>query len=160
MGRTLWLGCAAGMCLGLIGCGSDRRETLVSVAVKQMNDAAGNMASVRSSVEKWEKEPKEKAKYLKLAGDAADRLKKNGQAFQEIKQQADNLEALTQQEKEEQAKNFKKNLRGALDAVTKEMNALNQTMARAEKMDKAGISDLREKLRQAQSEFEVLSRQR
>ncbi|MBM4067909.1 MAG: hypothetical protein FJ271_03055 [Planctomycetes bacterium] len=160
MGRTMWLGCAAGMCLGLIGCSSDTRETLVSVAVKQMNDAASNMASIRQSVEKWEKEPKEKAKYLKLAGDAAERLKKNGQAFQEIKQQADKLDVLTQQEKEEQAKTFEKSLRGALTTVTKEMAALNQTMARAEKVDKTGISDLREKLRQAQSEFEVLSRQR
>lgn len=160
MGRTLWLSCAACMCLVLVGCGSDQRETLVSEAVKQMNEASGNMVSIRQSVEKWEKEPKEKTKYLKAAGEAAERLKKNGQSFQFIKQQAEKLEALTQQEKDDLAKSFSKNLRGALDSVAKEMTALNATMARVEKTDKTSISDLREKLRQAQSEFEVLSRQR
>lgn len=162
MRRGLWLCGMVAMTVGLAGCGSDMREVLVSTAVKQMNDAASNLASIRETVDKWEreKETKDKEKLIKSASETAERLKRNGQNFQEIKQQAEKLEPLSQQDKDELGKSFSKSLRGALDRVTKEMNALNETMARAEKVSKTGIADLRQKLQHAQSEFEVLSRQR
>lgn len=159
MKRAFWPVYSIVMC-GLLGCGSDVRESLVVMAVKQVGDAATNLGNIKENVEKWEKETKdpEKARHIKTAIEATERLKRNGQTLQEIKQEAAKLDPISPEEKEELGKNFRKRLQTDVDRLSKEMNALNQTMARAEKASKSGIADLKQKLQVAQSEFEVLTR--
>lgn len=160
MRKVFWPACPALMMFGLLGCGSDVRESLVSVAVKQINDASSNLGNIKENVEKWEKETKDadKTRHIKTAIEATERLKRNGQTLQEIKQEAAKLEPLSPEEKEELGKTFRKSLESAVQRLNKEMTSLNESMLRAEKVSKSGIADLKQKLQVAQSEFEVLTR--
>lgn len=159
MRKALWLSCSLAMVLGLMGCGSDAREVQVSKTLKQLEDAANNVGRIKAKVEAWEKEP-QKTQLLKDAVDDTEGLKKNGQALQEIKQENERLEPPSKEEKEEFAKGYRNKLTGAVDRLNKEQIALNQALARAEKINKAALAELNDKLRLAQREFEVLTRPR
>lgn len=146
----------------LPGCGTDERERLISSAKDEIDKAASNMASIKDNIVKWEKEKKvtEKTKLLKNAVDGTAALTKNAQVFQAIKGQADRLEPGTPDSRKELVDKWRDRFATAIDNVNKERIALNDTIARAEKINKADLAELKISLQKAQGDFENLVKQR
>jgi hypothetical protein len=146
----------------LTGCGSDLREVLVGKAIDDLGKAASTIQGIRENVEKWEAETKdaEKKKFLDNAISATDTLKQVGQGFQGIKQATERLEPSSREQREELRRSFRDRLDKAIERLRKEQRSLNDAITRADGIKKGALAELKEKLQQAQGEFEVLTKPR
>ncbi len=169
MKNVLLPAAALAMAIILPGCGSDEREQLIKSALVQIDSAKENMALIRDYVVKWENEKKEeeKTKLLKnaveLAGGVKDRLgalSKNALVFQNIKTQADKLEAGTPEDRKALVDKYRDRFASAIESANKERILLNEAIARAEKKEKGPLAELKISLQKAQGDFENLVKQR
>ncbi len=99
MKRLLVMTIALGMCVSLVGCGSDPREGLVAATIQEVEAAATKVSNIRNkiddAVKKTEtgKTPDFKEALLEIDG-----LKKIAKLMQELKVKADALKDKTTEE--------------------------------------------------------------
>ena len=154
--KKLWI-LSGILALCLPGCGSDEREQLINKSIDQLNNAASNMATIKENIVKWEKgKENEKSKLLDIAEKSTVELQKSAKKLQEIKQQADKLEAPAPEDRKAFVDKFRDRYASAIEKVEKERIALNEVIARADKNHKGSLATLKSKLQQIQGDFENL----
>ncbi|HEV2948547.1 MAG TPA: hypothetical protein VGX70_14320 [Gemmataceae bacterium] len=160
----------AGMfCLlaGLIGCSSNLGEALLNADIDVMNKAAAQLRSVKDRVnEAVQKAAKDNKSLtdtdLKPAVEAAKALKEIGNALQKLKEKTDTLkDSTTPEEREELAKRFSGRMQTATVDLIKAQQELDQAIRKAEgaRSERDAVVTLKNTLREAEGEFEVLAKQ-
>jgi hypothetical protein len=98
---------------------------------------------------------------LKPAVNQATKLKELGRQLQALKEKTDSLkEAITKEERDELAKNYRKKLQDALVGLDKAQTEMDQAIRRAEeKGPREAVDELKNTLKLVQGEFEVLAKQ-
>ncbi|MFO0964871.1 MAG: hypothetical protein U0793_04680 [Gemmataceae bacterium] len=159
------------------GCSSDRREQPIVSVINALNLCSENIKNINAYLKS--------AEDLKKKADEADEAgkpeaKKNfdrkieevQSSIKDLKQQAEKLLvemrraeknpiATTPEEKQDLAKKYKSKVADGLEAISKERAELARTWERVEKtFDEKTFKDLNQKFRQAEGEFENLSRLR
>jgi DNA repair ATPase RecN len=163
MKRFLVLTCALFLCLALVGCGVNRREGVVNSVITKLDEAANKVAAIKAKTT----EAVNKAEQDKAAIDFTDALKavselrEVGKQMREEKRDADEIkDRITPEELQRLAEKIKVPLNKALDRLKVETKELNEVLALAEKTPnyKKDVDDLRTKIREAEGEFETLTR--
>ena len=161
MKRLLVMTIALGMGVSLVGCGSDPREGLVAATIQEVEAAATKVSNIRNkiddAVKKTEtgKTPDFKEALLEIDG-----LKKIAKLMQELKVKADALkDKTTEEERKELTDKNRLPLNKANERVAEARAKLNETLAAAEAQHKDALKTVREKLTEADAEFEAISRQ-
>jgi len=162
------LGTFASCCL--VGCGSDENERLVSDTLAKLSNTTTLIEQIRKTVgdavtdAKNNKKPLAKAAILK-ATEEAGQLKGLAEYLQRLKGAADfNKDSITPDQRNELAKKHKKAFQKGLVALDQAQKALDVTMREADAIAesdpdaRANLKLLREKLKEGQDEFEVLSK--
>ncbi len=162
MKRALVLMGVLALSAGLVGCSTDPREGLVAATVGDLETAATKVANIKTrlddAVKKTEvgKNPDFKEAILEIDG-----LKKIAAEMKNKKNQADALkDTTTEEEKKELTDRVKGRLVDVVDRLSKAKKELNDTMAQLEVQHKDALKTVREKLIEADGEFEAISRQR
>ncbi len=159
MKRVLVLAAALGMALNLVGCSSDPREGLVAAAVTDVDNAATKVTNIKVKIEDAVKKAEPgKAPDFKEALLEVDALKKIAKEMQELKMKADALkDKTTEDQKKELSDTFKIRLNTANERVAKAKKELNDTLVAAEAQRKDALKSVRDKLAEADGEFESIS---
>src|ERR1700683_4768915 len=162
MKRVLILAAALAMGTTLVGCGSDPREGLVAAAVTDVDNAATKVSNIKLKIEDAVKKAEAgKAPDFKDALLEVDALKKIAKEMQELKMKADALkDKTTEDEKKELSETFKIRLNTANERVAKAKKELNDTLVAVKAQHKDALTTVREKLAEADGEFESISRLR
>lgn len=146
-------------CLTLVGCGSDPREGLVAAAVGDLDSAATKVQNIKNKVDDAVKKSSGKAPEFKEAIAEVDALKKIAKDMQELKLRADALAGkTTEEERKDLTDKYKVQLNQAITRLTKARNELKASIVAAETQDKDAVKPLRDKLEEAEGEFEAISR--
>jgi hypothetical protein len=149
-------------CLAVAGCGTDPREGYISSAVGYINDAAGQIGTIKDKVSEAIKKAEDKklnAAALREANSAIESLRDLGKKMQLVKQRTDAAGAsITEEQKEELRKNYQGKIQSALEGLEEERVKLQKTLQEAEAIDPEGVRDLRNQLTQAEGVFAVLAR--
>jgi len=153
---------ALGICSTLAGCGSDPREGLTSVTVHLINEAATKVTTLKGKIEDAVKKTESgKTPDFKDALAEVDALKKIAKEMQGKKMEADALKnKTTEEERKDLTEKTSEPLNRAIDRVAKANKELNETIASLEPQYKEALKTVREKLAEANGEFEAISRQR
>jgi hypothetical protein len=149
----------------LFGCGSESYEDLIKDTIKQINFAAVDIGSIRTKVQDAIKRTEGgKPLDLKEAVEATKNLKKTGEATQLLKRRIEQIRAnVDDSQKKANAESQRGSLNAALTDLLKQKSDLDATLAEAERLPnvpnaKQAVKDFREKLVEALSPFEALSR--
>ena len=161
MKRLLVLTIALGMCVTLAGCGTDPREGLVAATIQDVEAAATKVTSIRTKIDDAVKKTEPgKALDFKEALVEVDGLKKIAKLMQELKAQADVLkDKTTDEERKDLTEKNRVPLNKANERVADARAKLSKTMADVEAQHKDALKTVREKLIEADAEFEAISRQ-
>ena len=148
------------MCGVMIGCGSDPREGLVDAAVVGVETGATKVMNIKNKIEDAVKKTETgKTPDFKEALLEVDALKKIAKEMQDLKIKADALKDKTnEEERKDLADRIKPRLNSAIDRVVKAKKELNETMVAVEAQHKDALKTVREKLAEADGEFEAISR--
>ena len=152
------------LCIFLSGCGSDTHEGLVSATVNLMNQAGQEVGIIKGKVTDAIAKSNEGKKFdLTDAIDATKKLKETGDDFQKLKRRIEQIRGqITPEEQIENAKKYRAKLADAFAGLAKERAELSATLQEAERLPAANarvdVKNLREKLTEAESPFEALSR--
>jgi hypothetical protein len=148
--------------LALAGCSTDPREGYISSAVGYINDAAGQIATIKDKVSEAITKADDKklnAAALREANSAIDSLRELGKRMQVVKQRTDAAGAsITEDEKERLRKSYQNNIQNALKELEDQRVELQKKLREAEEIDPEGIRELRSQLTQAEGVFAVLAR--
>ena len=160
MKRYVVLTVALGMCASLVGCGSDPRDGLVAATIQQVDAAATKVTSIRTKIdEAVKKTDPGKTPDFKDVLVEVDGLKKIGKSMQDLNVR---VAALGNKNTDEERKRLTDENRGplkiALERIADAHAKLNQTMAAVEADHKDALKTVREKLTEADAEFEAISR--
>ena len=162
MKRALVFVGALSMAATLVGCGSDPREGLVAVALGDVENAATKVTNIKAKIEEAVKKTEVgKTPDFKEALLEVDALKKVAKEMQKHKMEADTLkDKTTEEERKDLTEKFRSRVNSAIDRAAKAKKELNDTMVAVETQHKEGLKIVREKLAEADGEFEAISRQR
>jgi hypothetical protein len=146
-----------------VGCSTDPREAYITAAVGYINDAAGQIGTIKDKVEEAIKKADDKklnAAALREANSAIESLRELGKNMQKVKQRTDGAAAsITEEEKDDLRKRYQTSVQNALTSLEEERVKLQDKLKEAEAIDPDGIRDLRNQLTQAEGVFAVLARQ-
>ena len=147
----------------LVGCGSDSRVGLVKDTTSMIERAASNVGNIKTRVDEAVKEASGGKKLnLSEAIEATKALKDTGDEAQVIRRKIEKVRAsITDEDKKSYAQSEKKNLKSAFEDLSKQKDQLRVALADAEKLPgnaKIEVKALREKIIEAESPFEALSR--
>ena len=161
MNRLLVLTVALGMCVTMVGCGSDPREGLVAATIQEVEAAATKVANIRTKIDDAVKKTETgKVPDFKEVLVEVDGLKKIAKLMQELKAKADVLkDKTTDEERKDLTEKNRVPLNKANERVAEARAKLNETMAAVEAQHKDALKTVREKLIEADAEFEAISRQ-
>jgi hypothetical protein len=162
MKRLLYATGALLLGIMLSGCSSDPREGLVDATVGDIETAATKVQNIKSKIDAAIKNTEAgKTPDFKEALQEADALKKIGKEMQEYKIRADALRGkASEEERQELTERIKPRLNKAIDRAVKATRELNETLASVDAQYKDALKPLRDKLSEANGEFEVIARQR
>ncbi len=150
--------------LGLVGCGSDPREALISSTIEYLNAAANDISRIRGNVDeavKKQENKKPSAKELKEAVGKVDGLKELTKNLQIAKQKIESVAgSTTAGQREALRQQFQQKLSSAMARIEEERLALEKSIVAAEELDKDSVQELRSKLTEAEGSFVMLARQR
>ena len=156
--------CSAFLFSGLlVGCGSDSRVGLVKDTTGMIETAASNVGNIKTRVDDAVKEASGGKKLdLSQAIEATKELKVTGDKAQEIRRKIERVRAsITDEEKKTYAESEKSKLTAAFEDLKTQKEQLRVALADAEKLPgnaKNEVKTLREKIIEAESPFEALSR--
>jgi hypothetical protein len=161
MKRLLILTVALGTCVSLVGCGSDPRPGLVTATIQEVEAAATKVSTIRSKIDEAVKKTEAgKTPDFKEVLIEVDGLKKIAKQMQELKVKADALkDKTTEEERKELTDKNRLPLNKANERVAEARAKLNETLAAVEAQHKDALKTVREKLTEADAEFEAISRQ-
>ena len=149
----------------LVGCSSDTYEDLITDTIKMLDNATTNVGIIKSRVNEAVKESKEKEKKLDLSAaiKATEKLKETGDETQKLKRRIEQVRSqITEEQRKEYVTNQKGRLADAYKRLLAERDGLRAALAEAEKLPRADakqtVKEFREKLLEAESPFEALSR--
>jgi len=150
--------------LGIVGCGSDPREALISSTIGYLNEAANDISRIRDRVDEAVKKQENKklnAKELKDATSEVDSLKELTKKMQIAKQKIESVSGSTTAEQREALRQqFQQKLSSAMASIEEQRLALEKSIVAAEAVDAESVKDLRSKLTEAEGSFVILARQR
>ena len=162
--RSLVRGIMSITLLGLVGCGSDPREALISSTIEYLNAAANDITRIKDHVDeavKKQENKKPSAKELKEAIGEVDGLKELTKKMQIAKQKIESVAGSTTAEQRESLRQqFQQKLSSAMAGIEEQRLALEKSIVAAEELDKESVQELRSKLTEAEGSFVMLARQR
>lgn len=163
MKRLLVFFGAFAFCASLAGCGPETHDGLVSETIDMIERATNKVANIKTQVEEAVKRA-EDGKKLDLADaiKATTQLKEAGDDAQKIGRRIANVRAqITEEERKSNALKHKPRLAAACTELLKQKEELWAALAKAESLGpnaKSDVKILREKIVEAESPFEALSR--
>jgi hypothetical protein len=151
------------LCALFAGCGSDTHDGLVKDTIVMIGLAANEVANIRTRVEEAiNREAKSKKLDLADAIEATTKLKEAGKQAQEIGRRIAKVRAqITDEERKINVQNHKKQLNDAFGELLKQRDELRAALVKAESLGqnaKSEVKVLRDKILEAESPFEELSR--
>jgi len=151
------------LCSLFAGCGSDTQEGLVSDTIQMIGLAANEVANIKTRVEEAVKRHEDGKKFdLADAIDATTKLKEAGDQAQKIGRSIAKVRAqITDEERKINVQKHKAKLNAAFAELLKQKEELRAALAKAESLGpnaKSEVKLLREKIVEAESPFEALSR--
>ena len=151
------------LCAILAGCGSDTHEGLISDSIANVRLAANKVADIKTRVEEAIKRHEDGKKFdLADAIDATTKLKEAGDQAQKIGRSIAKVRAqITDEERKINVQKHKAKLNAAFAELLKQKEELRAALAKAESLGpnaKSEVKLLREKIVEAESPFEALSR--
>jgi hypothetical protein len=149
----------------LVGCPSETRDGLVSDTIQRIELAATEIGNINSRVKEAIKQAETDNKKLDLTAAlaAATKLKDTGDEAQKLKRRIEQVRSqITDEDRKAYAQKHKDALNVAFTSLLKKREELRLTLADAEKLHVPGaqvaVKEFREKLVEAESPFEALSR--
>ena len=149
----------------VVGCGTESRDGLVSSTIQLIELGATEIGNINSRVKEAAKlaETEGKKLDLTLAIDATKKLKDTGDEAQKLKRRIEQVRSqITDEDRETFAKKHKEGLNAAFKTLLQKREELRLTLADAEKLQVPGaqvaVKEFRDKLVEAESPFEALSR--
>jgi predicted nucleic-acid-binding protein len=160
MKRLMVLGAALVMGVTLVGCGSDPRKGLVDGTVENLQNAATKVANINKKIDEAVKKTESgKTPDFKDAIQEVESLKDIAKKMRTLKTET---EALKEKTPEEEQKALRETIRGplndAIERLSKAKRDLNDTLAAVEQEHKDALKTVREKLTEAEGEFEAIAR--
>ncbi len=166
-----------GLLCGVVGCGADVQDLIVSRTLNGIDQVTTNLADIRKAVNEAltanakKKQQDSNAKLtetdpnLLRAYTAAQELRKLGEGVQRLKAEADRYKDKTSADyRHELATRYSKQLADKVQNLEKEENDLDVTLSEAEaNADEGGkkeVSKIREEIKRGVEAFEVLTKQR
>jgi predicted nucleic acid-binding Zn-ribbon protein len=151
------------LCSLFAGCGSDTQEGLVSDTIQMIGLAANEVANIKTHVEGAVKRHEDGKKFdLADAIEATTKLKEAGDQAQKIGRSIAKVRAqITDEERKINVQKHKGKLNAAFAELLKQKEELRAALAKAESLGpnaKSEVKLLREKIVEAESPFEALSR--
>src|SRR5260370_30102050 len=151
------------LCSLFAGCGSDTQEGLVSDTIQMIGLAANEVANIKTRVEEAVKRHEDGKKFdLADAIEATTKLKEAGDQAQKIGRSIAKVRAqITDEERKINGQKHKAKLNAAFAELLKQKKELRAALAMAESLGpnaKSEVKLLREKIVEAESPFEALSR--
>lgn len=162
MRGLLWIVCGGVLAVNM-GCGSGAREDVIDTTLSTLNNVATKVGSINDEITKAVKEADKKKTTpdFKTALEMVAELKESSKKLLESKNRAESIKGtLSEEERKELSSRFKSRLNQALEDMANKQVELNKTLKSVEAQHKDAVKELRAKLREAEGEFEVLSRQR
>lgn len=160
MKRLLVLTVALGMCASLVGCGTDPRDGLVAATIQQVEAAATKVGNIRTKIDEAVKktEPGKTPDFKDVLVEV-DGLKKIGKSMQELNVRVAALGSKnTEEERKRLTDENRAPLKKALERIAEAHAKLNETLAAVETDHKDALKTVRDKLTEADAEFEAISR--
>lgn len=152
----------SGLLLSLVltGCGSDPRDGLVAATVNDINTAASKIDNIKNKINEAVKNAEGgKTPDFKEAAKEVDALKGIAKEMQRRKLEAEAIKDKgTDEERKEIAENYRKRVNDAIELVSMKKKELNETLAAVEADHKSALKEVRDKLAEADGEFEAISR--
>jgi hypothetical protein len=152
-------------CAFVPGCSSDTNDGLLTTTIQLIDLAATDVGNIKSRVKDAIADAQNNNKKLDLTAaiKATEALKERGKDAQELKRRITHMRSdVSAKDQEINAKKHKNGLNVAFSNLLKEREELKSALAEAERLDranaKAAVKDLREKIIEAESPFEALSR--
>jgi predicted nucleic acid-binding Zn-ribbon protein len=151
------------LCALLAGCGSDTHDGLVSDTIQMIGLAANEVANIKTRVEEAVKRHEDGKKFdLADAIEATTKLKQAGDQAQEIGRRIAKVRAqITDEERKSNVQKHKTRLNAAFGELLKQKDELRAVLVKAESLGqnaKSEVKVLRDKIVEAESPFEALSR--
>lgn len=162
MKRVLVLVSVLGLCVSVVGCGSDPREGLVAATVNDLGNAATKVANIKAKIEDAVKKTEAgKTPDFKEAILEVDALKKIAKEMQELKMKTESLkDKTTEEERKALADQYREQVANVVERLSKTRKELIEAIASVESQHKDAFKPVRDKLVEAEGEFEAISRQR
>ena len=163
MKRLLVFSTAFVLCAAIAGCSSDTHEGLVSDTIQMIENATNKIDNIKIKVDEAVKRMETTRKLdFSDADEACKQLKEAGDDAQKLRQRIERVRAKISDD--ERARNLEK-FRGPLNSqygnLLKKKEELRTALSDAEKLGgnaKQAVKELRDKIIQAESPFEALSR--
>ena len=151
------------LCAILAGCGSDTHDGLVSDTIANIRLAANEVGNIKTRVEEAIKRHEDGKKFdLADAIEATTKLKQAGDQAQEIGRRIARVRAqITDEERKLNVPKHKTSLTAAFGELLKQRDELRAALVKAESLGqnaKSEVKVLRDKIVEAESPFEELSR--
>jgi predicted nucleic acid-binding Zn-ribbon protein len=160
-----FLVCSASLLLSVlfVGCNTDTHDGLVSDTIHMIGIAGTEVGNIKSRVtEATEKAKAGKKLDLADAIEATKKLKDTGDEAQKLKRKIEQVRAqISDEDKKGNATKHKAKLTAAFQELLTQKEQLRTALAEAEKISpsaKTAVKDLRDKIVEAESPFEALSR--
>lgn len=163
MNRLAVSGSALVLCLCIVGCGSNAREGVVATSIAKLEDAASKLSLIKEKVNEAVKTAEKDNVPVDFSEALAkvSELKVVGRELQAEKRAADDIkEPSTAEEQKRLKERFQTKLNDVIVRLNTEKKELNEALTAAEKSYKEAVEDLKVKIREAEGEFEVLTRLR
>ncbi len=161
MKRTLVLCGSLFLCLLLTGCSSDPRDGLVAVTIGDIETAATKIDNINTKIKDAVKNTDPgKTPDFKEAAKEVDALKGIAKEMQKHKLEADAIkDKATEEDRKEIAVKYRDAVNRAIDLVATKKKELNETLIEVEANHKGALKEVRDKLTEADGEFEAIARQ-
>ncbi len=169
------------MLVGLVGCGSDERQTLIEQVQGNLESAQRELSTLNRQLEKGIEKAKERTiklnkgkkieelkpgevslqvSDLKPAVDATEQLGKLGKELQTINQKARRLESNVGDAEREKYQPLIDQLQSQFKKLQAAMTKLDQTISEAKKMNGKAVEVFENAYQKALGEYETLAKQR
>jgi len=166
-----WIAVAASCLFAMVGCGADSHEALIQQTATLLEQAANQVGNIKDEVKKaldlagGDKKllatSDEIAKSLEKAGKEAEALKDTGQKLAKVKQEADDFRgSISKKQQADNAEKHNDKLVSAIERLDEEKKALQKLFKALEGLNAEAARPLRDKIREADGQFESLIRQR
>lgn len=167
MRKYLVRGCTLLVLLGVAGCGGGERDGLINETIALLNRATTVIGNIKNGVVAGMKTAESEKRKIKaedfesIMKDLIPEFKDVGTKMQMVKRQIDaHKEGVTEEQRKALAEKFATPTRTATAALQEEQKQLHAVLQRAQSIDADAVKDLKQKLTEAQGEFETIAKLR